>query len=447
MVSLFFILTALTAASSTLAAPVGQGTSGALFFMTNDPSGNELVVSSLGTDGKATFVTTVPTGGKGATGHGGGPDALFSQDSVLVAKGGMSGQQNLFVVNPGSNTVSAFALNNRNPTSITQIGKPVNSGGEFPVAIARSPSKHHQVCVLNGGAINGVSCFHMNHLVGLKPLANSNRRLGLNQTTPATGPAGSVSDITFSEDGKMLLVSVKGAPPTPGFVAKWDVADDGSLSQNFTPLTASAGGLPFGMSLIPGKNALLATDPAVGASTFSLSLGAAIFNSTSFDNSTLSFNNNTSCNNSTDISSDISNNSTTSGSVLTQAIPISGQGAVCWSARSQKTGSFFVTDILTSMVTEIAVDDNLQGSIVKQYQQTNQSGTIDDAIGTIGGNDYLYVLATNTTSPQIDILAVGDAPGQAQNIQTLDIGADLTKSNTKFTNINLQGMAVFVPGA
>ncbi|KAF8323962.1 hypothetical protein DL93DRAFT_59055 [Clavulina sp. PMI_390] len=407
MVSLFFILTALTAASSTLATQGGKGTSGALFFMTNDPSGNEVVVSSLGSGGKAAFVTTVPTGGKGATGHGGGPDALFSQDSVLVAKGGLAGQQNLFVVNPGSNTVSAFALNNRNPTSITQIGKPVSSGGEFPVAIARSPAKHHQVCVLNGGAINGVSCFHMNHLVGLKPLANSNRRLGLNQTTPATGPAGSVSDITFSEDGKMLLVSVKGVPPTPGFIAKWDVADDGSLSQNFTPLTASAGGLPFSMSLIPGKNALLATDPAVGASTFSLS----------------------------------------PRSMLTQAIPISGQGAVCWSARSQKTGSFFVTDVATSIVTEIAVDNNLQGSIVKQYHQTNHSGTIDNAIGTIGGTDYLYVLASNATSPQIDILAVGEAPGQARNIQTLDIGADLTKSHTKFTNVNLQGMAVFVPGA
>jgi hypothetical protein len=33
------------------------------------------------------------TGGKGSRGNGGGPDALFSQDSVLVSHG------NLFVVN------------------------------------------------------------------------------------------------------------------------------------------------------------------------------------------------------------------------------------------------------------------------------------------------------------------------------------------------------------
>lgn len=87
---------------------------------------------------------TVSTGGIGATGHGGGPDALFSQDSVLVSKG------NLFVVNvsfsaldlllrsltnnfirqPGSNTLSAFALNSKSPTSIRQIGKAISTSGE-----------------------------------------------------------------------------------------------------------------------------------------------------------------------------------------------------------------------------------------------------------------------------------------------------------------------------
>ena len=43
--------------------------------------------------GKVSFVKTVSTGGIGATAHGGGPDPLFSQDSVLVSAG------NLFVVN------------------------------------------------------------------------------------------------------------------------------------------------------------------------------------------------------------------------------------------------------------------------------------------------------------------------------------------------------------
>lgn len=43
--------------------------------------------------GGVSFVKTMNTGGKGSRGNGGGPDALFSQDSVLVSHG------NLFAVN------------------------------------------------------------------------------------------------------------------------------------------------------------------------------------------------------------------------------------------------------------------------------------------------------------------------------------------------------------
>jgi len=391
---------ALMAFSSALAAPatVKPSTSGALFFMTNDPSGNQLVINSINNAGGVSFVKTMKTGGKGSRGNGGGPDALFSQDSVLVSHG------NLFVVNSGSNTLSAFKLQRKNPTGVRQIGKPMGTHGEFPVAVARSPGKLRQVCVVNGGKINGVECFCMDNKKGLSPLKNTQRSLGLNQTTPATGPPGTVSDILFSEDGKKLLVSVKGTPPKPGFIAQWDVAADGSLSSNFKALTATAGGLPFGMSIIPGQNALFATDPAVGGSTFSLE-----------------------------------------GSESTSAIPIDGQGAVCWSARSPKTGSFFVTDIKTSKITEITVDKDLKGKVVMQYPQTENSGTIDDAIGTIKGNDFLYVLAPNATSPQIDVLSVGNAPGQAKQLQQFDIGAALQKSKTKFDKLNLQGMAVFIP--
>lgn len=126
------------------------------------------------------------------------------------------------------------------------------------------------------------------------------------------------------------------------------------------------------MALIPGQNALVATDPAIGATTFSLSLGSSIFNASS-----------------------VLTNSTTGNSTstsTTKAIPINGQGAVCWVARSKKTGSFFVTDIKTSKVTELSVDNNLQGKVVKQYDTTPNSGTIDNAIGTIGGNEYVEIL-------------------------------------------------------
>ena len=48
-----------------------------------------------------------------------------------------------------------------------------------------------------------------------------------------------------------------------------------------------------------------------------------------------------------------------------------------------------VQDIITSTVTEVKVDDKLVGSIVKQYPLAAGSGTIDNAIATINGNEYV----------------------------------------------------------
>lgn len=96
--------------------------------------------------------------------------------------------------------------------------------------------------------MDGVACYMLNGKAGLKPIPNTVRSLGINQTTPATGPAGSVSDVLFSEDGKQLLASVKGIPPVPGFVASWAVASDGSLSKNFTKTAAATGGALVGAS-------------------------------------------------------------------------------------------------------------------------------------------------------------------------------------------------------
>lgn len=82
-------------------------------------------------------------------------------------------------------------------------------------------------------------------------------------------PAGSVSHVIFSEDNKQLIASVKGIPPTPGILAVWDIAADGSLSQDFQAVQPATGGLlPFSMTVIPGKNAILATDAGLGVDVF-----------------------------------------------------------------------------------------------------------------------------------------------------------------------------------
>jgi hypothetical protein len=184
------------------------------------------------------------------------------------------------------------------------------------------------LCALNGGHVSGVICYGVDQKNGLQTLNDTLRDLGLNQTTPASGPAGSTSHIIFSEDGKQLIASIKGTPPQPGFLAVWDV-NGSTLSPNFQQIAPGAGGLlPFSMTAIPGKNAILATDAGVGFDIFDMSGGAQ-------------------------------------NSSKSSVVPIEGQGATCWSSFSNKTGNFYLTDIKTSMVTEVNVDDNLKGTIVK----------------------------------------------------------------------------------
>lgn len=108
------------------------------------------------------------------------------------------------------------------------------------MSIATNPKKPDQVCVLNGGAVNGVSCYVLTSR-GLNPLPNTVRSLGLNHTTPEN-TAGSVGDILFSRDGKTLFATVKGITPAIGFIASWAVASDGTLSKNFTAIPATLGG-------------------------------------------------------------------------------------------------------------------------------------------------------------------------------------------------------------
>jgi len=380
-----------------------SGTSvGAAYFITNEPSGNFVVSADIGSDGKLNLRQAVSTEGVGSHGNDGGvngPDPLFTQGAVKAS----ATAQALVAVNAGSNTISLFSINPADPAQLTLIGTPVGSGGEFPVSVAFNKAGS-AVCALNGGEVNSVSCFNVDKTNGLVALSQTNRSLKLNQTTPATGPAGSASHIVFSEDGTQLIASIKGNPTTStqGFLAAFDVASDGSLSQDFKSIVPGAGGLlPFSMTIIPGKNAILATDAAIGFDIFDL----------------------------------------TSGGNKSSVTAISGQGATCWSSFSPKTGNFYLTDIDTSMVTEVNVNDDLQSSIVKQYPQGSGVATIDNDIASLSQNDFMFILTPNATA--INVLSL-NAPGQAQNIQKVDIAQPARAAGLKISASQLQGMTSFI---
>jgi hypothetical protein len=377
---------------------------GAAYFISNEGAGNFVVAAAIGSDGKLTLRQATSSEGLGSHGAPGtGPDPLFTQGAVKASAAGNI----VATVNAGSNTLSVFAIDPQNPTNLEMIGKPVGSGGEFPVSLAINKAGN-KVCTVNGGAINGVACFAVDKTKGLTPIANTVRSLKLNQTTPANGPAGSVSHVIFNEDNTQLIASVKGIPPTPGIFAVWDIAADGSLSQDFKAIQPAKGGLlPFSMTVIGGKNAILATDAGLGVDIIDLSADAA--------------------------------NGVAAGK--SSGLAIDGQGATCWSSFSPKTGNFYVTDIGTSQVTEINVDANLKPTIVTQYAQGNGTATIDNDVATVGQNDFMYVLAANAT--QVKVLSL-NAPGKATALQTVDIAGPAKAAGLTINAANLQGMTTFI---
>ncbi|KAJ7196990.1 hypothetical protein GGX14DRAFT_671495 [Mycena pura] len=368
-------------------------TVGAAYLMTNEPTGNYLVSATITSDGKLSLYEAVYTEGKGAHGLPAPPglDPLFSQGSVGVS---MSGN---FVanVNAGSNTVTVFGIDGHNPGRLSMIGKPVSSGGEFPSSLAINKAGN-RVCVVNGGKINGVSCYAFDARKGLTPLKNSIRSLHLNQTTPATGPPSTPGQIIFSPDEKQLIVSVKAA-----FLAIWDINPDGSLSPNFR--SVSGGVLPFALIFVPGQNAIVAADPGVGYDVFNLDTKAQ-------------------------------------SAAATAAVTVPGQKAICWNVYSEESGNFYMVDVGGSVVTEVHVAGSLNSTIVRQYS-LGTDGPIDSAVATIGKNDYIYALAANATG--VTVLSV-NGPGKAQVNQRLDIAGPAKAHNLPIHAMNLQGMATFI---
>ncbi len=99
-----------------------EGSSGAVYIMTNDPSGNSVLVFSRAADGTLTWTGTFATNGLGATGLTGS-----NQGGLAISGEGKT----LLVVNAGSNDVSVFHINHDGLVLTDKTG----SGGAFPISV------------------------------------------------------------------------------------------------------------------------------------------------------------------------------------------------------------------------------------------------------------------------------------------------------------------------
>ena len=94
---------------------------GAVYTLSNEASGNQLVIFHRHNDGSLSLAGTVATGGEGL-GSG-----LASQGSLIAGRGGRV----LYAVNAGSNNLTAFKIH-KNTAQVKQI---LASGGLQPISL------------------------------------------------------------------------------------------------------------------------------------------------------------------------------------------------------------------------------------------------------------------------------------------------------------------------
>ena len=234
-----------TTANSTAAnVDLSIATQGAVFTMTNSPSGNAIVAYVIGPGG-----SLIPAGTFGTHGAGSGV-SLADSGSVALS----SDHRWLFVVDAGSNAVSVFKVNSLNSGGpLLSFTQRVSSHGTLPVSIASSGSF---VYVLNAGtsAVPGnIFGFFLGDHGLLLPLPGSSRPLS---TSASTAPA----EIAFNPAGTVLVVSEKNTSVLDSYVVGWQGYATGPT------VTTSNGSTPYGFAFAR-DGSLIVSDAGPGALT------------------------------------------------------------------------------------------------------------------------------------------------------------------------------------
>jgi 6-phosphogluconolactonase (cycloisomerase 2 family) len=210
---------------------------GALYTMSNAAEGNSVLVFDRDSRGRLAPAGEFPTGGLG-TGTG-----LGNQGAVILDPA----NRWLFVVNPGSNDISVFSVEDQG-LSLVDL-KPSN--GQRPISLSYS---RNLLYVLNAGGSVGASDTVTGFVVQsggtLTPIPGSTRPL----SAAATGPA----QIEFNSDGDVLVVTEKAT----NLIDTYTVDSAGLPSGPNTQV--SVGTTPFGFAF--GKrNQVFVSEAAGGA--------------------------------------------------------------------------------------------------------------------------------------------------------------------------------------
>lgn len=241
---LLFVLSSSAAAQAPTSSGAGADhwAQGAVFTMTNDPSGNSILAYVIGPGG-----SLIPAGEFGAHGIGTGVSLADSGSLALTAD-----HQWLLVVDAGSNAVTLFHVNSPGEAGpLLTFADRVSSHGTLPVSVTVYGSL---VYVLNAGtstAPGNIFGFTLTDHGLLLPLYGSSRPLS---TSASTAPA----EIAFNPSGTVLVVSEKNT----SVLDTYRVGPHGYAAG--LTVTASSGTTPYGFAFGRGGS-LIVSDAAPGA--------------------------------------------------------------------------------------------------------------------------------------------------------------------------------------
>jgi 6-phosphogluconolactonase (cycloisomerase 2 family) len=325
-------------------------------FVETDASANSVLSYRQASDGTISYAGTYLTGGEGATAAGATADPLASQDGLVLANNGA----NLIATNPGSDTVTVFAVQGTHLTAIQQVP----SGGLFPDSIA---TNGHLVAVLNAGGAGSVAEFQWlgDHLV---PLAGQVRSLGLSNSTPPDfhhGPG----QLSYTPNGQHLIITTKLS--TNGYDV-FSVGFNGALDA--TPVvTTAVNDLPFSFVFDAAGNVV-----ATEASNSSVTTYRVNANGTLSSLGTVS----------------------------------DGGTALCWI--SGANGYFFGSNSGSATVSSFTENSSGAPVLVNATAASAHAGTTDSVISPDG--KFFYVESGGAGT--IDVFAIGSA-GTLTQIETI----------------------------
>lgn len=321
--------------------------SGSVYLMSNQTSGNEVLIFDRASDGSLTGAGAVATGGTG-TGSG-----LGNQGAVTLSSDGRW----LLVVNAGSDDVSLFAVRAEG----LELTDRTASGGSQPISVT---VHGNLVYVLNAGGDGNIAGFKLGNDGSLSSLAGSIRPL----SAAGVGPA----QIGFGRDGRVLVVTEKGTNTLTTYV----IGADGLPSAPIA--NPSAGETPFGFSF-DHRGRLVVSEAFGGATDASATSLYAVGRDGSL-------------------------------SVLDGSVPTT-ESAACWIIISQNGRYAYTTNAGSGSLSGYEIGSRGELTLLDADGRTGVAGSgttpLDGA--TSRGGRYLYILLAGTS--EIGVFEIGPRGG------------------------------------